>query len=154
MFGLFKKKNYTKELFSLFRSQTDLIEKLVTLVTLLADRSFDKQQQEETESHLDCMCGNWLRNDLGISTRIRKEKGDYYISIGDLEDPDHDFKELYAIRMYKGLSYFVVDSFAIFIEYNKEQNKIFLCGNMAFARQATTAYNYPYPEFPGEFNPN
>lgn len=149
MFGLFKKKDYTKELLSLVISQNNVIEKLAVLMPLLADKTFESIQQQKSNLILDKICGEWFSKDLSISVKIRKEKSGYYACIDDLGIQSKDFKISHAIRTYKGMSYFVLSGYAIFLEYNEGDKMIYLEGSLTLTQK-----NAVSDDLTNRYNPN
>lgn len=152
MFGLFKKKNHIKDLPALVIAQFDVIRKLAALMPLLADLVLEKAQLKESDNILEAICGQWICEDIGICVKIRKEKSGYYASLMDIAGQEHDFNVSYAIRTYKGMSYFVVDSYAIFIEYDKQNHEIIFGGNLSLVRK--TADFSLSPDIPLDVHPN
>lgn len=152
MFGIFKKKNYTKELLTLVFAQNNILEKLVAFLPLLAEDAFEKSRQKESEMFLEWICGLWICEKIGITVKIRKEKSGYFVSIADVGGLDHDFKVSFAIRTYKGMSYFIIDSYAVFIEYDKITNTLNLDGSLRLILKFADESIYPGKQF--DFNPN
>lgn len=127
MFGLFKKKNYTKELLGLLILQNDIMK---DLVSLFRSRLQEDRQIKDREWTLDKICGDWSSSDLGISVNICKVDNNYYISFDDPASPRLNAQS-YPIKVYRQGFYFVLDEYAIFIDYNEEKNMVYLEGNVA-----------------------
>lgn len=150
MFGLFKKKNYTEELLGLLVLQSDVMKEMASLLALLADKAELKQEPEDSVSMFEKICGEWYNENLGLCVSIKKDQNDYYAGIRDIGGSSDDFGISYPIRIHKAMSYFVLDSYAIFIEYKAEIHEIRLCGKLTLLRKAADLSFYPDISF----NPN
>ncbi|HML65226.1 MAG TPA: hypothetical protein PKC55_10380 [Dysgonomonas sp.] len=141
MFGLFKKKNYTKELLTLLVSQSNIMKQLAALMPLLADKAFESQYAEPIKpvSVLSSICGEWYSQEHGICVSIKKQKEGYHASVCDIgylpESPDIN----YPISSYKDLIYFTIDGHVIFIEYRPDTHEINLCGKLSLLQSRTDA---------------
>lgn len=131
MFGFFKKKTpCTQEILSVVYIQNDSMKKWMKLF----NAATGQKDQQEDKSVLESICGKWLCPDMGICLQIRKEENAYYVCLADAKDP-LDFKISYAIRTYKGMSYFVFSGYAIFIECDRDSNRMSLGENLPFIRK-------------------
>lgn len=148
MFGFFNKAKQIKMLTGLLLSQNDILKDLVNLLRSMND----KPEPVEAETIPDAICGEWSGKSLGICLSIRKESSNYYASIRDLNGLPEDYRESYPVREYKGLYYFNIDSYAIFLEYHKDNNEINLCGNLILVRIMADIASYPAISL--DFNPN
>lgn len=131
MFGLFKKKDHTKELFfSLVFAKNNARGKLAMPIPIFTGKVLAKNSKEECEMTLDKISGTWFCPAIGLKVAIRKEESRYYADISEIDDPDTDSKASFAIRFYKGMTFFTIDGHGLFIEYNELNNHVILEGNI------------------------
>jgi hypothetical protein len=124
---------------------------LQDLINLLRDMN-NKQKPMDTETIPDTICGEWTGRNLGICLSIRKEYNNYYASVRDVNGLPEDYRESYPVRKYKNICYFILDTYAIFIEYDKDNNQLILCGNLSLVRLVADMASYPV--VPLDFSPN
>jgi hypothetical protein len=150
MFGFFNKAKQIKTLTGLLLSQNGILGDLVNL--LKSEYSLRERTDTDTRAEPDAICGEWCGKDLGICLSVRKENNTYYASVRDMNGGPEDYRESYPVRQYKGTCYFILDSYAIFMEYDKDKKQLLLCGNLSLVRMA--AETASYPAIPLDFNPN
>lgn len=148
MFGFFNKTKQIKVLTGLLLFQNDILK---DLVTLLGDMN-GRPKPVDTQTRPEQICGEWSGKDLGVCLSIRKENNCYYASIRDLNGQPEDYRESYPVRQYKDTCYFILGSYAIFMEYDKDKNQIHLCGNLCMVHIAADIASYPVIAF--DFKPN
>lgn len=148
MFGFFNKTKQIKTLIGLLLLQNDILKDIVNIL-----KNMNKKDKESTTEILpNEACGEWSVKNLGICLLIIKEKDKFYASVRDMDSPASDYKKSHIIRTYNNICYFILDSYAIFVEYDKDKNRINLCGNLSLIRPAADIF--PYPAIPLDFNPN
>lgn len=148
MFGFFNKTKQIRTLTGLLLVQNNILKDLINFIKDMNK----KNEQPTTEILPNEVCGEWIVKTLGICLLIIKEKDKFYASVRNMDSPDSDYKESHIIRTYNNICYFILDSYAIFVEYDKDKNQINLCGNLSLIRP--TADIFPYPAIPLDFNPN
>ncbi|GEM_PF-2890251 len=146
MFGFFNKAKQIKMLTGLLLSQNNILQDLVNIL-----RNMDKRQ-ETSGTIPETICGEWSSKDLGICLSIRKDKNNYYASIRDLDSLSGNFRESFPIRTDKGSCYFTLDSYAIFMEYDLDNNRIHLYGNLSLVGIAADMASYPVIPFDTNHN--
>ncbi|MBF0647423.1 hypothetical protein IR083_01150 [Dysgonomonas sp. GY75] len=146
MFGLFKKKNHIKPLLGILALQSGMIGELLSLLKEMNDK---RRRQEDGARPAD-ICGLWHSKELGICLSVSKKGGGYYASLTDTGGLPGDRGIPYPVRTHNGICYFVLDSYAIFIEYDHRMNALRLCGNLLLVRMAIDMAMYPGTIF----NPN
>lgn len=125
MFGLFKKKNYTRELIDLLLIQHDTIKELIQF--LMIQKHKDRQDKELNP---DNICGEWVSGALGISVNIKKGENGCYVSVDNLNTPFSEFTKRYKLMEYNGIYYFILKEYAVFLKYEKDRKTIVLEGNI------------------------
>lgn len=148
MFGFFNKTIHIRTLTGLLLLQNDLLKDLVNIIK---SRSC-WQEHTDFKTVSDAICGEWGGKDLGICLSIRNENNNYFVSIRDLNGQPEDYRESYPIREYKDTCYFILDSYAIFIEHDQNNKQLRICGNLSMVRMA--ADRASYPAIPLDINPN
>lgn len=148
MFGFFNKTKQIKKLTGLLLFQNDILKDLVDILRGMNS----KPELVDTPTIPEAICGEWSGKDLGICLSVRKVNNNYYASVRDLDGQPGDRGESYPVRQYKGTCYFILDSYAIFMEHDKEKNQLRLCGNLSLVRVAAEMASYP--AIPLDFNPN
>ena len=145
MFGLFKKKNYTKELLALTILQNEVLREFKTLISHLANKTAGDKKPQVTDPILimDKICGEWYNQKQGVCVVISKQKDSYYAGIGDIGSLPENYGIAYPIRIQKDLIYFTLEGYAIFIEYKENVNQIILCGKLSLLRKIADACFYP-----------
>ncbi|MBF0647231.1 hypothetical protein IR083_00145 [Dysgonomonas sp. GY75] len=148
MFGFFNKAKQIKTLTGLLLLQYEILK---DLVNILKDMN-KKNEESNTEILPNEACGEWIVKSLGICLLVTKEKDKFYASVRDIDSPAGDYKESHIIRTYNNICYFILESYAIFVEYDKDKNQINLCGNLSLIRPEADLF--PYPAIPLDFNLN
>jgi hypothetical protein len=149
MFGLFNNRRPVKKLAEFVLLQNSILLKLVNILKEMNERRPDK---EEAGTAPEALCGRWCARDLGICLDICQTGGGCYARLTDTGGLPGNPGASYPVREYKGICYFILDSYAVFIEYDSRKNEIRLCGKISLLRKAADASFYP--DIPFEFNPN
>lgn len=149
MFGLFNNRRQVKKLAGFVLLQNSI---LLELVNILKEMNDKRRKEEDAGTGPEVLCGRWCARNLGICLDIRQSGDGCYARITDSGDLPEDQRASYPIRAYKGICYFILDSYAVFIEYGKQKNEIRLCGKVSLLQKAADAALYP--GIPFGFNPN
>jgi len=149
MFGFFNKTKQIRTLTGLLLLQNDILK---GLVNILRDMN-GKTRPVAGKTTPDAICGEWTGKGLGICLWVRKEKdNEYYASLREINAPTEDHRESFPVREYNGMCYFVLGSYAIFMEHDRNKNRINLCGNLSLVHIAADTASCP--AIPLDFNPN
>lgn len=144
MFGLFRKKNYTKELLGLLLIQNDTMKELIQFFTTKKHKD-----RQDKELNPDNICGEWTSGILGISVNIKKEKNGCYVSVDNLNAPFNEFTQRYKLMEYNGIYYFILKEYAVFLKYNEDRKTIVLEGNIQLVNGESHVH-----DLTSQINPN
>lgn len=150
MFGLFKKKTQQagqqRKLAGFILLQNSILLELVKLLKRINEKG-DNSGGQDTATGPEDICGRWQSRREGICLYIRKGAAGYCACLPDRQGTG----KAYPLRTYRGMCYFTLGSYAIFIEYDKAKHEIRLCGKLPLPAAGGTTF---YPGIPLEFNPN
>ncbi len=137
MFGLLKKKVKTEDLLDIMDRQADALKGLLSLYISLEERIAEKNAREipDLTTVMDKICGEWYSRKLDISVTIKKYGDGYFAEIGDAGNLPGYFAENYPVRLHNNMAYFVLEGYAIFMEYNAEIHELCLCGKLSLLRK-------------------
>lgn len=137
MFGIFKKKNYTKELLGLLTMQNDLMKSLLHRNKEKSKPELERSRKEDKGDFFENLYGEWLCEEIGIVINIRQGESGHYVNVQDLDDGQSYYNNEVILKKYRAISYFTVGNEPIFIEYDEEKDKIYLQGNLSLSRVQT-----------------
>lgn len=126
--------------------QNGILLELVGVLKEIKGKKAESPGREDTVCPQE-LCGWWESPREGICLYIRKASGGCYACLPDKKGTGRS----YPIRTYRGMCYFTLDSYAIFIERDRAGNGIRLCGKLPLREGTQTGF---YPGTPPVFNPN
>lgn len=126
--------------------QNGILLRLVNILKGMGESGGSTAGQDTVTDPGD-ICGRWQARREGICLYIRKTTAGYCACLPDSQGTGKS----YPLREYRGMCYFTLGTYAVFIEYDKEENQVRLCGKLPLSAGGDTTF---YPGIPPEFNPN